>query len=267
MKTITVLLLFLLCINLNAQKGKLYLSSWNPGGETDPAGYSYDKKSKLFYQMSNDENNIYIGIRVEDSGVQGRILKQGLTVWVNMNNKSVKNTGIRFPIGSQYSGSRGRQDMPGSSLNPDGTLITPLSLANTIELVGFTGEEARRFPAVNSNTFSGSVKYNEEGILFYKMKIPIEKLPVRNSKDGEGAAPFTIGIEYGAPPSIAGPAGAAAPRSGSGSMPSGSSGGSYRGRRGGGAPGGGNPSSGSALAQGATPVMFWIKEFKLASGR
>jgi hypothetical protein len=30
--------------------------------------------------------------------------------------------------------------------------------------------------------------------------MPVAKLPVRNSKEGNGAMPFTLGIEYGFPP-------------------------------------------------------------------
>ena len=31
--------------------------------------------------------------------------------------------------------------------------------------------------------------------------MPVAKLPVRNSRDGSGAMPFTLGIEYGNLPS------------------------------------------------------------------
>ena len=121
-----------------------------------------------------------------------------------MDSKLLKKMGIRFPVGSQNSVGRKKSGMPDNSTNADGSIVTPLSLANTIELIGFTNEEARRFSADNYDNFRGSVKYDNEGTLHYKMIMPITKLPVRNSKDGDGAMPFLFGIEYG--PTIAQPA-------------------------------------------------------------
>ena len=77
---------------------------------------------------------------------------------------------------------------------------TLISLANTIELIGFTRENERRFPSENADNCSGYVKVDNQGVLHYKMVIPITKLPVRNSKDASGAMPFNLGVEYGAVP-------------------------------------------------------------------
>jgi hypothetical protein len=70
-------------------------------------------------------------------------------------------------------------------------------MANTIEILGFITEQQRRFPAENRDSFRGSVKLDEGGILFYKLIMPLAKLPLRNSRDNRGAMSFMIGIEYG----------------------------------------------------------------------
>ena len=67
-----------------------------------------------------------------------------------MDDKTVKKMGIRFPIGSQNQAGRNNNSFAESKINPDGTLATPLSLANTIELIGFISEEERRFPSDNT---------------------------------------------------------------------------------------------------------------------
>jgi len=201
MKIYALILALITCPNLNAQKGKLFLSIWNEDGNTElkiPSDkYFYYGKGKLYYFLSNDNNNIYVDLKIEDDGVKNRILKQGLTVWINMDSKLTKKMGIRFPVGSQNSGGQNNLNLPYYNLNTDGSLVTLLSLANTIELIGFTNEEARRFPAYNADSFRGSVQCDNEGTLHYKMLLPIAKLPVRNSKDRDGAMPFTFGIEYG----------------------------------------------------------------------
>lgn len=273
MKTLTIFISFFFCINLNAQKGKLFLSSWHENGNAElnvPSDrYSYFKKGKLYYFLSNDNDNIYIDMKIEDSGVQNRILKQGLTVWVNMDNKVAKKMGISFPIGSQYSGGRNEPNMSDIKINADGSLVSPLSLANTIELIGFTSEEERRFPSDNADNFRASVKYDNEGTLHYKMLMPIAKLPVRNSKDGDGAMPFTFGIEYGVLRLTNSARGIVAPPPSS-SPPSGRSrgGSAGGGRPGGGAPGGSRQITGPTTDQPAfPPVLLWIKNIKIATDK
>jgi hypothetical protein len=127
-------------------------------------------------------------------------LKEGLTIWISMDGKAVKNMGIRFPIGSQNQGGHRKADRHENNSTPDGNTVNPLSLANTIELIGFTNEQQRHFPSDNHDSFRGSVIYDEAGTLFYRLVIPITKLPVRNSREGHGAMPFTLGIEYGSLP-------------------------------------------------------------------
>ena len=91
----------------------MYLSRWHNGGtelKIPSDKYSYFKKGKLYYFFSNDIDNIYVDMKIDDPGVQTRILKQGLTVWINMDGKQIKKMGIRFPIGSQHSGGRNKPE-------------------------------------------------------------------------------------------------------------------------------------------------------------
>jgi hypothetical protein len=272
MKTFLLFFSLLFCTGINAQKGNLIISKWHKSENTEfkvPSGeYSFFKKGKLGYFLSNDNDNIYVNLKIEESGVQNRILKEGLILWINMDGKASKKMGIRFPIGSQNSEGRNRTGMPESKINPDGSLVTPLSMANTIELIGFTNETARRFPADNPDNFKGSVKFDNDGNLYYWMAMPIAKLPVRNSKDHSGAMPFTFGIEYGVGQiNRAGQGSNVAPVS---APPSGSSRG---GRSGGGQSGGrgqgmgpsqtGSPSASSQNSM--TSVLLWIKNIKLAT--
>jgi hypothetical protein len=201
MKTLTILIAFLSCISLSAQKGKLFVSSWhevgNDGTGITTASYSNFKKGNLYYFLSNDNANVYIDMKIVDPPTQTRILEYGLTIWINMDGKELKKMGIRFPIGSQNSKVRKNSDMGEYNMSKDVNTATLLSLANKIELLGFTSEEVRLFPAGNSDNFRGSLRYDNEGTLYYRMVMPIAKLPVRNSKDGNGAMPFHLGFEYG----------------------------------------------------------------------
>jgi hypothetical protein len=270
MKLTLSILSIALCASLSAQKG-VVLFKWNEDGGSEksiPAdAYTFFKKGNLYYSFSNDNTNIYVDIKIEDSGVETRILKEGLVVWINSDNKADKKMGVHFPIGSQNS--RRRPGTPEPKFNADGSPITPLSQANTIELIGFASEQQRRLPADNPDSFKGSVKYDNDGILHYKLIIPIEKLPVRNAKEGTGTSPFALGIEYGIDPELAEltaagrPAGAGAPAGGGGG------GGQRAGVAGGGRPGGaggqgGPPGGGMDQPEVEPLVITWVKSVQLA---
>jgi len=276
MKTHVLILLSFVCIGINAQKGNQKPGRWHISDKVDASDYQMIQKANLYYYISNDNENIYIDLKVEDAGVQNRILKEGLTIWINMDDKSAKKMGIRFPIGSQNKAGRNNNNRTESMLNPDGTLATPLSQAHTIELIGFTSEEARRFPSENNDNFRGSVKYDNEGILYYKMIMPIVKLPLRNSIQGIGAMPFAIGIEYGILSSVNKSGNQMSPPPSSSSSSDGSRSGSRGGR---GSGGGGRSGRGGAMASSAdgttknlympdsTPVLKWIKDVSLATSK
>jgi len=202
MKSIIWILLFFLSCGLNAQKGDLNLSRWHNSDKVEASQFQMIRKLKLQCLLSNDNDNIFIELKIEDHAIQERILREGLTVWVNMDGMEVKKLGVRFPLGSENQGGHRKADHSESHSIQDESAVNLIAHANTIELKGFTNEEQRHFPSDNHDNFRGSVKFDEAGILYYKLVMPIAKLPVRNSRGGHGAMPFTLGIEYGTLPAI-----------------------------------------------------------------
>jgi hypothetical protein len=275
MKTQVLILLSFVCLGIDAQKGNQVPVAWHISEKINASDYQVIKKSNLSYYLSNDNENFYIDLKIEDAGVQNKILKEGLTIWIDMDDKSAKKMGIRFPIGSQNKSGR-TNSLSESMLNSDGTLITPLSQANTIELIGFNSEETRRFPSENTDNIRGSVKYDNEGILYYKMVLPFAKLPLRNSKQGDGAMPFAIGLEYGILSSVNKSGNKLNPTEYSSSISQGSRSGSQGGRGSGGGPPAGRGGAMPASARGTnqnlyTPngeaVLKWIKDIRLATSK
>jgi uncharacterized membrane protein YgcG len=255
MKTLFAFFAILMCLNISAQKDKGFASKWreNSNGQSVPASSDWltTKKGIFFYCLSNDDKNIYVDAKITESIEQNKILQMGITVWVNTDGKARKITGIRFPVGAQFSRGQSRRGDMNIPLNQ----ATPLSQANTVELVGFKGVEPNRFPSNNTDNIRGSVKYDNDGNLLYSLTIPLSKLP--EGVNGS-ATPMAFAIEYGAPPAMGGqggrPGGYTPPAGGSRSGGSRSGGGSRGGSGGGGAPGGGAPA----------PVVIWMKDIKLA---
>lgn len=197
MKLIYTILLFFGCLYVNAQKGVLIQSRWQSGNKISESDYQLIPRSGLNYIISNDRDNVYIDIKVQDQTIQEKILNNGLTVWINMDDKPRRSLGIRYPMGALNPVTSRKGAPEENKINSDNTSAGLLSMANTIEIIGFISEPERHFPAENFDSFRGSVKIEKKGILYYKMVLPLSKLPVRNSKDGNGAMPFTIGFEFG----------------------------------------------------------------------
>jgi hypothetical protein len=251
MRKFTILLLVICPVLLYAQKGKTYQNLWYEEGKDEmlisSENFSYSGKSGFYYLILNNNNNLCLDLRVEDRPIQNRMLTDGMTVWVDMDGKLARKLVIRFPLGSAHSGSTGSRKMAATEPVPEANQVSPIELANTIELKGFTGENSIRFPSDNNDTFRGNLKYDNKGILHYILILPVAKLPLRNSKDMQGAVLFNIGIEYGA--------------SGSGTS---ATGGSRGGRKSDdrGQFRNAEPSKGKEHAD-----IFWIKNIKLASNK
>jgi hypothetical protein len=200
MKSYILIIFILVSSGLNAQKKNLNLSSWHMNNKIESSDYMPAGRSGLYCFISNDNENVYFEMKVKDRKIQNRILTEGLTIWINMDGKEEKKMGIRFPLGSRNQPGRKKnareENIPAEAESTENLL----AMANTIEILGFLSEEQRRFPAENRDSFRGSVTLDEGGILYYKLIMPVAKLPLRNSREAHSAMPFILGIEYGSLP-------------------------------------------------------------------
>lgn len=266
MRLLITLSALLVSMTLHAQKEKSFVSLWrnDSSGSYNPGSsdYAVTKKGNVYYCLSNDEKNIYLDVKVTESIEQNKFLQMGMTLWINRDGKSKKETGIRYPIGAKYA--KGQGNRGGPPMNDPLNQVTPLSQANTISLVGFKDVQPSRFPSNNTDNIRGSTRYDNDGNLLISLTIPTEKLPPVERGSEKEAPSINFAIEYGAPPvstgQAGGPTGYTPPPTRSGS---GRSGGSRSGSSGGGA-----PSGGSAGTQNAPqPVVIWMKDIKLAEKR
>ncbi|MCW3123075.1 MAG: hypothetical protein JWQ38_2567 [Flavipsychrobacter sp.] len=64
-----------------------------------PSPYpGYDDKAQLGYAVTNDKENLYITVETGDLATQLKILRNGLTVWIDKTGESNKQIAINFPI-------------------------------------------------------------------------------------------------------------------------------------------------------------------------
>jgi hypothetical protein len=269
MKLVVTISALIVCLNLSAQKEEPLRIKWhdNSSGTSvlSSSEYVSAKKGMVLYCLTNDENNIYVDIKITESIEQNKVLQMGLILWVNTDGKSRKILGIRYPIGAKFS----RQNMgrgESQGLNQE----SPLSLANSIELIGFKDILPNKFPSTNSDNFRGFIKYDSDGNLLYSMTIPISKLPA-GDKTSEGKTfPLNLAIEYGAPPQYVSQSGKSSgytppPKiTGSRGRSSGGSGGGSRGGSGGGSTGGRTTANASGSQDVPKSEIIWIKNITLS---
>jgi hypothetical protein len=181
MKALILIFMLSLCGFLTAQDHNLNLSVWHTNDAIKASDYQSVKKTGMYWFLSNDKDNIYISLKITDTEIQDLISGDGLTIWIDMDGKHSKKMGVRYL-------SKSETKMPSSQ-------------TNTIELIGFITEQERHFAADNPDNFKASVKKDENGIVFFRMIMPVSKLPLRNSQDGRGTMPFSLGVEAGSSPS------------------------------------------------------------------
>ena len=64
-----------------------------------PSPYpEYDEKAQLGYAVSNDKDNLYITVETGDLATQLKILRNGLTVWIDKTGEKNELTAINYPI-------------------------------------------------------------------------------------------------------------------------------------------------------------------------
>src|SRR2546428_565009 len=68
-----------------------------------PAPYpEYDSKASLGYAISNDKENLYITVQTGDQATQMKILRNGLTVWIDKTGEHETKMAINYPLPRHY---------------------------------------------------------------------------------------------------------------------------------------------------------------------
>lgn len=259
---------------VNAQKVPSYSAKWYPGivkeNEEDLTNLmQYNEKSKFLYLLSNDESNLYINLQVTDKNDLQKIMRYGLTTWINPEGKHKKTFGIEFPASSdklpapafdRKNGGGDRKDMRMAMMNAKNGLMILKGFGNK-------GEEINIDPR-SDEYFHGRIDMLEGGKVQVNLVIPLNKLGLSMEKASK--EPFGLGFETG----YMDVTGQGMASSGGSGMHGG--GGMYGGGGpGGGMPGGGGPPPGSGtsgtmgesnqqyeqpdIGKLASPTRLWIK--------
>ncbi|MBF9144314.1 hypothetical protein [Hymenobacter properus] len=82
----------------------------------------YDPGSKLQYQVLNDGRQVYLRLKAADPATQAKIVRLGLTVWLDTTGRHQHQFGVHFPLGGPLSPRSGADD---SAPRPDASAPMP----------------------------------------------------------------------------------------------------------------------------------------------
>lgn len=83
-------------VNKNQWQDKGAIADGNPS-EWQALRYT-NKNTRLTYDLSNDDQNLYICIQASDETTQLKILKAGMSVWIDTTGGKHEHVGILFPF-------------------------------------------------------------------------------------------------------------------------------------------------------------------------
>jgi hypothetical protein len=153
-----------------------------------PSPYpNYDSKAMIAYATSNDKDNLYITIESGDEYTQMKILKAGLTVWIDTDGKKGQYLAIHYPLQDEndpYETAKKDKDgsSPSRSSQPRGAefnqkIKRALSDATQLSLEGFSACSGGFAVAQNNDCgIKVSVGVDEYKELIWEASIPFKAI-------------------------------------------------------------------------------------------
>jgi len=98
-----ILLPFIALIIFGCSSSNHLHSKWQNEKYSNPItisrlDYQYNSDFKLFYLITNDRENLFVHLKVDDRIVQKRLLLNGFTIWVDTMAKAKKHLGIKYQV-------------------------------------------------------------------------------------------------------------------------------------------------------------------------
>ncbi len=196
------------CSNKTIQKLTWQTSEINAGEfqkdwNTD---MQYNSKSKMLYGVSNDDQNLYVSLKVIDPAVKRKIMFTGLTYWINTSGKSNAQMELTFPIEQSKQTKNARMgEFAGKQANninkSDITKFNEkyLNGMSEIAITGFDGEtESRLLGNKSKNGINAILMTDSLHTLYYEVQIPLDMI-FENPTDflTDSTNSFSYGFETG----------------------------------------------------------------------
>lgn len=153
------------------------------------------------YNLGHDKDNLYVGVRVADRGMQQRIMALGMTVYTDTTAKRKEKIGVVYPLpftDEQIKKAAFEASKEGQ-LNRAIFNETCAAMAQEFELLGFVEEDPKeriRVSNLASKDLKTAMGFDQLGAMLLEFKIPFQQLYDRPLKYNEI---LNIGIKINSP--------------------------------------------------------------------
>ena len=221
---LSALLFLFSCAKKPVYTSNLQKTSFQFNGSDDTwlGQFYYDQEAKMLYGISNDKENIYVRMRVTDPATKIKIVRRGLTFWMDTIGKNKEQMTIRCPLprdSGDLQKMKGAQDKNNKNFN---LLHEAFSNGRAdMKIKGFDGNQKEiTLNNKNENGINVMMEINDQEELIWEAIIPLKmafNYPTQYKKGG--IKYFSFGFESGAfdtPPGSSAGSGGRKPRSGGG---------------------------------------------------
>ena len=159
----------------------------------------YNQDKQLNYSLANDQDNLYMAIRINDHSEQVRVLRAGLTLGIDTRGKKKESFTMTFPVGDQSAQgmAENAMDLQGGSNDVKQQDREELSKAKLtklreIKVTGFKDIESETMTTSNTYGFKVAIDYDKDGNLVYEAAIPLKFFHADDLSKNEWAFNFKI---------------------------------------------------------------------------
>ncbi len=136
----------------------------------------YNTEKKLNYTLANDNDNLYLAIRINDHSEQMRVMNAGLTLSVNTKGKKKEMYSITFPV-ADGSAAPMLARAGADQITPEDReelMRARLTKLRNIKVIGFPDIEGENITTSNTYGIKTALNYADTGDLVYEASIPLK---------------------------------------------------------------------------------------------
>jgi len=159
----------------------------------------YNRDKQLNYALANDQDNLYMAIRINDRSEQIRVLRAGLTLSIDPRGKKKETFTMTFPAsdGNASNMAENAMDLQGGNNDVkredrEELMKAKLTKLREIKVTGFKDVESETVTTSNTYGFKAAIDYDKDGSLIYEAAIPLKFFHADDLSKNEWAFNFKI---------------------------------------------------------------------------
>ena len=152
---------------------------------------------ELQYNITNDNTNIYVSVATSDQSTQMRILREGISVFIDTKGKTNKSMGLSFPANEVIEVNRNNNtikmmggDKRGDQVNFKKQLLMDKDIFKTF---GFINMDNRVYDVSDTIAIKLGINYDAFGNLVFESIIPIKHI-YNKTFTAKNAPSLSVGI-------------------------------------------------------------------------